>query len=120
MRTQWDTLWTFKTPHFTINWDVAPEDDLDLSWDDTGEVRDKLERGVYSAFQSRMIVYCDGAEVGTDYLGGSVYENVRDFRDHFGMNGKGHGSYFSDMVREAIREARASVAKFQSIKLREV
>lgn len=45
-------------------------------------------------------------KLGEAVLGGSIYEKPAEFRDHFGMNGKGHGSYFSQMVREAIAEAR--------------
>lgn len=43
------------------------------------------------------------------YLGNSIYEKPAEFRDHFGMNANGHGSYFSDMVREAVAEARKNL-----------
>jgi hypothetical protein len=104
----YETLWTFKTKNFTIAWEVTDCDcSLDLSWDDTGETLENLQSGLWTAFDSKMAVYYRGEEIAADYLGQSIYENPRDFRDHIGMNAKGHGSYFSDMVREAVREARA-------------
>ena len=115
--THWQNMWKFKTPHFTVQWDIAPEDDVDISWDDTGEVREKLESGVYECFCSRVVVYADGHEVGCDYLGNSIYENPKDFRDHIGARGK-YGSYFTDMVACAIDEARKNVAAFKEIRVR--
>jgi hypothetical protein len=99
-------MWTFKIKNFRIEWAISPCYDLDLSWDEDGEVRENLASGLWTAFDSSIRVYFRGEEVGCDCLGQSIYENPEDFRDHFGMNGKGHGSYFSDMVREAIRDAR--------------
>lgn len=113
----WETMWTFHTPNFSVSWQIAPEDDLDLSWDNTGEVREKLTSGVYQAFQSRVVVYFNGYEVGCDYLGGSIYEKPAEFRDHIGSRGK-WGSYFTDMVREAIKEARQTIRQFQVIHVR--
>lgn len=104
--THWETMWKFHTRRFSIAWQIAPDYDLDLSWDEDGSTREALESGKYQAFVSRMVVYLDGNEVGEDYLYGSIYENPAEFRDHIGMNRKGHGSYFSDMVRSAVAEAR--------------
>lgn len=102
-----ETLWTFKTRNFTVVWSISPCDYLDLSWDDTGETTENIASGLWTAFDSTMTVYYRGAEVGVDHLGSSIYQNPADFRDHIGMNAKGHGSYFSDMVREAVSSARA-------------
>jgi hypothetical protein len=106
MREQWKEMWRFETKRFAVVWSVMPDYDVDLSWDDTGEVREKLASGVWLAFESRMAVLLDGIEISADYLGGSIYENPSEFRDHIGMNARGHGSYFSDMVRNAIADAR--------------
>lgn len=110
------TMWTFRTRNFRIEWQIEPCDDLDLSWDETGETRDNLDSGLWEAFDSKMVVYFRGAEIGTDYLGQSIYENPSDFRDHIGMNAKGHGSYFSDMVREAIADARRNMADMPALR----
>jgi hypothetical protein len=134
-------IWAFKTANFEVTVDAYYEDDLDLSWDEDGEVTRKLDAGVYTAFRTEVIVTCDGIEVGSDHLGGSIYENISDFRDHIGgglfaikhklREGTGTmslenwsreyrsavflskggiiGSYFKDMVGEAIRMARGNI-----------
>jgi hypothetical protein len=96
-----ETIWTFRTNRFRIALEVAPEYDLDLSFDDDGRVRDKLDRGLLVAFQARVVVYLDGREVGADYLGACIYESAEQFREESG--------YFADMVRAAIREARQTL-----------
>jgi hypothetical protein len=105
-----DTIWQFKTARFCIAFEALPEDDLDLSWDDDGSIREGLESGLYVAFVAKVAVYLDGQEISADYLGGCIYESAHDFRDHIGREAKGHWSYFSNMVREAIREARRNLA----------
>lgn len=117
------TLWQFRTARFCVTWDISPSSYPDLSWDDTGEVREKLTSGEWVAFDSQMTVTFDGVEIGTDYLGESIYANPADFRDHFGIRVKSrehgctYGSYFSDMVREAIREARAHFSKMPRMRI---
>lgn len=105
-----ETFWTFETARFRITLEALPEYDLDLSWDDDGSTREGLESGLYVAFVAKVAVYLDGQEVGADYLGGCIYESVEAFRDHIGCKAKGYGSYFSDMVRQAIQEARRNLA----------
>lgn len=103
----WETMWKFHTKRFSVSWQIAPDFDLDLSWDDDGSIRQGLDSGFYTAFMSRVVVLLDGNEIGVDYLGGSIYENPAEFRDHIGIKKQPHcGSYFSQMVRQAIAEAR--------------
>lgn len=109
-----ETMWTFETKEYRIAWKIEPDQDLDLSWDETGEVTERLKNGEFVAFLSKVSVTHKptGLELGSDYLGGSIYENPAEFRDHFGIRAQGrrdgcnYGSYFSDMVREAIAQAR--------------
>jgi hypothetical protein len=118
--TTYETLWTFDTAHLRIEWAIAPDEDLDISYDETNETRDKLASGEWTGFVSRVRVIHkeSGAELGTDYLGGSVYENPRQFRtEHLGARGK-WGAYFPDMVRNACTEARASLRRMQSVRVR--
>jgi hypothetical protein len=103
----YETLWTFKTRNFTVTWNITDCYDLDLSWCETGETAENLASGLWVAFDSVVEVAYRGETIGTAHLGQSIYENPADFRDHIGMNARGHGSYFSQMVREAVSEARA-------------
>jgi len=107
----YERVWTFSTDRFLIELSFAPCDDLDLSWDESGETRANLESGLWEAFDSRVRVFVDGVEIGCDYLSGSIYENPRDF-----INEK--GGYFHDMVRQAIKEARFTVRNLGQVKLR--
>ncbi len=102
-------LWQFKTARFTVElaWDY--ERDVDISFDDTNETAEKIHSGEWTCATFRVRVLLDGIELGCDYLNNSIYADLADFRDHIGMNAKGHGSYFSDMVRSAVAEARAAL-----------
>lgn len=98
-------IWEFKTAQFSVIFETLPEYDVDLSFDDDGSIREGLQEGLYVAFVAKVAVYYRGREVAADYLGGCIYESPEDFMDHRGL-AKGCGSYFSDMVRNAIAEAR--------------
>jgi hypothetical protein len=120
------TMRTFKTKNFTVRAMIEPDNDLDLSFDDTGEVREKLESGEYEAFQTKVAVYWNGAEIGADYLGGSIYADPEDFfKEHIGLaaksraDGCNYGAYFPDMVREAISEARKHLANVPKVRATE-
>lgn len=123
-----ETIRVFKTRNFTIRVVAEEDHDLDLSFDDTGSVREGLRSGRLCAFQVAVTVYCQGHEVGVDYLGGCIYESPKAFMDHVGIRhfspspGKipeGQcGSDFSGMVRSAIAEARKNVQKLKSIRVR--
>jgi hypothetical protein len=115
----WQTMWKFHTPNFSVVWQITPDSDSDLSWDETGEVRENLERGIYQCFQSRIIVCYRGDIIADDYLGGSIYKDPAEFRDHIGARGK-YGSYFTDMIRTAISDARRKFRKMQGVYIRKV
>ena len=113
-----ETVWERRTPNFRVTLECAYDNDTDLSWDETGETRDNLESGLWAAFIFRVAVYdTHGAEIGVDYLGGSIHENASDFIDHRecgrynrelaerGEVGR-CGSYFRDMAANAIKQAR--------------
>ena len=101
----WENMWSFKTAHYRITWDITPDDDCDLSWDNTGEARENLASGLWQCFGSRVAVWHRGKIIGEDTLWGSIYEKPAEFRDHIGSRGK-YRSYFSDMARNAIMLAR--------------
>jgi hypothetical protein len=122
----YENVWSFETANLRVSFDVAPEDYLDLSWDDDGSIREGLESGKYVAFVARVRVThkATGAELGADYLGCCIYESPREFMDHRGLAAKSradrrnYGSYFSDMVRTACQEARKQLAALRNIPVR--
>jgi len=109
-------MWSFKTKNFTVIWEIEP-DALNVSYMDRSladECRRNIRSGKWECFATtvRVIENSSGVAMGEAFLGGSVYANPAEFRDHFGMNKKGHGSYFSDLVREAVAEARKRFPEF--------
>jgi len=100
-------MWQFSTKNFTVQWHIEPDSDCDTSFDETGEAQDKIDSGEWECFSSRIRVIHNETRttLGEDWLGGSIYANPSEFRDHIGAQGK-YGSYFNDMVHSAISEAR--------------
>lgn len=102
----------FCTDRFTVTVEAQPDYDMDLSWDETGEVAQKIQSGFFQHFCVKASVVYRGHEIATDYLGGCIYEHPSDFMDHRGIRQKSradkcnYGSYFSDMVSNVISEAR--------------
>lgn len=177
-----ETIREFKTRNFTVRVDAVEDNDLDLSWDDTGEVASKLDSGDLLAFGVIVKVYHrpTGIELGEDSLWNCIYESPKAFMDHrecgrqnretlardgrfqvyrknrpydsclfpsdklrkvgFATREKAEawakryareefeifetgrcGSYFSDMVREAIRQARLTASSLATgLRLRTV
>lgn len=80
------TIREFETQNFRVVVDAVEdyEVDLDLSFDETGEVRRKLENGTFVSFTARARVFhkATGEELGSDYLGGCIYESLNAFQDH--------------------------------------
>lgn len=111
-------MWKFKTKHFTVRWIIEPDvlDTFGMDAALAAECRSKVRSGDWECFSSEIRVTANANKmiVGEAYLGNSIYEKPEEFRDHFGMNQKGYGSYFSQMVREAVREARRNFAGLQS------
>jgi hypothetical protein len=117
-------VWTFKTKRFCVMLKLEQDYGYRYDGDDPdGETQAKLDSGEYVAFDSDVVVYLDGEEIGRDSLGGSVYDanNVREFwtahRDpdpknrNCAANAYRIGHYFPGMVAEACKEARAFLAK---------
>jgi len=105
-------IWQFNTKNFIARMSCDyDQDTVDLSWDDTGEVAEKLASGEWACytFHAEILERATGNTIGEAYLGGSLYANPEDFRDHVGAKGR-HGSYFTDMISEAISEARKTYA----------
>jgi hypothetical protein len=99
-------LRVWNLPNFTVRVSTEECMELDLSFDEDGTAREKIDSGEYEAFDVVAEVLRNGQVLADSYLSECIYENPEDFQDHKGMNHKGHGSYFSDMVKEVCQAAR--------------
>ena len=112
-----ENIYTFNTRNFTISVDAMEENYPDFSFDDTGETQEMIERGDWLCFAVRASVSFRGSDISEDYLGNCIHENIRDFRDHLGIKKHANrGSYFSDMIRESIREARKTLSEMPKLR----
>lgn len=122
-----ENIRTFNTANFKVVVDAVEDFDLDLSWDESEEVADKLDRGLLMSFGVVAKVYHKptGIELGNDSLWGCIYESTSAFMDHkeCGLKNKelaasgetGRcGSYFKDMVSSAISEARKELQNIKA------
>ena len=129
------TVWEFKTARIS----VALQIDQDINYvydgdDEDGETQSKLNSGEYVAFDSRVVVYLDGSEIGSDSLGGSVYDtnNVDEFwtahrtspaeyRNTLAQKAQNRVicHYFPDMVAQACKSARAHLRDLKGFQIRE-
>lgn len=120
----------WRLPRFTVTVLALEEPDLDLSWDETGNTQEKLDRGDLVAFCACVRVTLDGHIVlAEEFLGNCIYENYASFMDHAEaaqetrrLRAEGSqavcGSYAADMVKEAIRCARRKITKIQCVNVR--
>lgn len=95
-----ETVYTFKTRRFTLELAAEPETDDTFDWVGAEEYIPRIERGELVYFVARVRVLLDGRELASDYLGGCCYESAGSFRQD---------PYFYDMVRSAIKDARAAL-----------
>lgn len=121
----------FKTANWIVRCSAEEEQDLDLSWDEDGSIRKGIDSGKFIVFCAHVEVIHrpTGATLGDDYLGQCIYRSFDDFMDHracgkqnrkWAKQGKDQrcGSYFADMISEAIAEARKQYPKTQLGQLR--
>jgi hypothetical protein len=109
-------IYTFRTKNFKITVDAEEEFEPDFSFDETGETtREKVESGEWVCFIAVTRVFYHGSEIAIKYLGNCIHADPREFRDHVGSAGK-WGSYFTDGIHEAIKEARAHFAKMPKLR----
>lgn len=101
-----ENIYKFKTRNFTISVDAIEEIDPDFSFDESGEAAEMINRGDFLCFSVRVSLSFRDLDIAEDYLGNCIHENFRGFRDNIGSKRGGYGSYFSDMVRQVIREGR--------------
>jgi hypothetical protein len=126
-------MFRFETANFIVRATIEPDTDVDISYDETNETRDKLESGEWQAFGTVVTVTTrNGIELGQDSLWGSIYGDPAEFfSDHRSadpMNrncsvmraARGNnvviGHYFPDMIAEAIAAARKTLATMPKVR----
>lgn len=101
----WEKLHSESADGFDIVLSIAPEDldpsDLfDDSVDDIDEIYRKINNGVSFWFVARVKAYKHGIELGSEYLGGNLYDDPTEFIKD--------GSY-RDLKYQAIEEAKKAI-----------
>ncbi len=96
--THWETVHTDEVEGFDIRLDVTSEDERPEQ-----DTLDKINNGLLLWFCARVTVSRDGLDLGDDVLGGCCYESIADFLKP--------GGYYSDMVQQAIEQARGAIEK---------
>lgn len=103
----------FKVVHSWTYEDSSPRDSFDESCYDLDEMCRKIDAGYLDWFVARVQYFYDGVEMGSDYLGGCLYDNVNEaFRD--GLDG-----YLEDMEFRAREEAQKRANEMMSKLMRD-
>ena len=124
----YETIRSFETARFAVIVDATHDDDADMSYMEPDELSEFYAKGGES-YLVRVRVMLDGNEIASDYLGGCDYYDIQDFQDHrecgrtnreFAARGERVrcGSYFSDMIRSAIAEARETLRSREPVRVR--
>lgn len=102
----WNRVHTEQIEGFDIVLSVSDETIPldDLLPDDTEEQIDELarmiDRGDLVFFCARVQAFKSGIELGTEYLGGCIYDSYDDFKND---------PYYDDLVARAIEEAKSNL-----------
>jgi hypothetical protein len=100
---QYETIHTEDTQGFHVvcsvtSEDFHPSDCFDYEEEELGELCRKIDAGIYSWFAVRVEAYKGGILLGSDYLGGCLYDSPMQFVKE--------SEYYSDMVDNAVQEAK--------------
>jgi hypothetical protein len=126
-------MYRFETANFIVRAVIVPDNDVDVSFDETGETKDKINSGDWQAFGTIVTVETqDGMILGEDSLWGSIYADPADFfsdhrsadpmnRNCMAMRAARGGNvcichYFPGMIGEAIGAARKRLANLPKLK----
>ena len=104
----YEIIHTEDTRGFQVIFSVTPEDChprdcFDLTEEELTDLCDKIDRGLYAWFDARVEVYQQGILLGSDFLGGCLYDTPM----HFVRESE----YYEDMVNNAISDAKSSLEK---------
>jgi hypothetical protein len=102
----WEHIYTEIIDDFEIQTHITSEDTNPRdSFDDSmlTEVFEGIKSGRYEWFMVRVTAHKAGVELGSDYLGGCLYESYKQFIDD--------NDYYADMCERVIDEAKATIKK---------
>lgn len=105
-------MFSFETAKFQVLATIEPDSDADLSWADAQQM-EAINDGRDEVFGAVVTVTFEGIKIGCASIWGNVYSRPSDFFAE-------RGGYFTDLVREAIGEARATFAKIGATSLRRI
>jgi hypothetical protein len=80
--------------------DIDPWDQLSECFDDQKQLYADIDNGKYEWFMLRVRVLVEGLELGTNYLGGCLYERAEDILTD---------GTAEDLIAEALTEAKSKV-----------
>jgi hypothetical protein len=110
-------MWSFKTRNFILEWRTKPGvlDTQGMDPQIAQETLALIKAGAWTCFSSEISIRHRSSTqiLGRATLRSSVLVSSASFRDHFGIRPKGHHSYFSELVRQAIAQARIRFAALQ-------
>ena len=85
--------------------DLSPRDLFDCETEEEiDEICRKIDHGILDWFMLRCRVFFDGVELGSDYVGGFLYEDPRDVLKD---------GIVEDMIYTAMEEAKKEAAKMK-------
>jgi len=103
--TYWETIHTTEKEGFNLELSITheelhPRDCFDDSIEDISEICRKIDSGALYWFTARMRAFKHDIELGSDYLGACLYDNLREFIDD---------AYCEDLADNALKEARKNL-----------
>jgi hypothetical protein len=104
--THWELIHEEQSAGFDIRFyaapeDVHPRDCFDDTVDDIAEICRKIDIGVHHWFIAKVTASKHGIELASDYLGGNLYTDARDFVSE--------DDYYADMRARVIDEAKQTI-----------
>lgn len=109
-----ETAWEFNTANFRVTLEIEPEDMAPEDSFQFQEDIDAVRNGDVEWFCAIVAVYYKGRKIAWDSLGGCAYRSVEDF--YTSHRKYKEGGYFTDMVSEAIREARKVICDMPKLR----
>ncbi len=91
----------FDISFYVTHEDLHPRDSFDEFCRDIDELCQKIDNGDYVWFSAKVTASKNGIELASDYLGGCLYENEKQFIEE--------NFYYADMREIVINEAKKAI-----------